>query len=463
MTQSNTVVDVRSTIQGQQFNFFRAAIVGWAFLIMAIEGYNMQVVGYAAPSIIKAWHLNKASFAWVFSIGLFGYLLGAIVLSNLSDRIGRKAVVVCGALLFGAFTIACARTSTLINLEILRFIAGAGLGVSIPTIIALTVEFAPTRARATTVGVTFIGYNAGAALGGFIAAKLMPVYGWQSAFYVGGFAPLVIGLVFVVALPESVGFLALKQARPDRVAAILAKIRPDMAFDRNARFVLREEKHPGLPVKRLFTDGRAMMTSLLWAAYIASLIGHQFMTSWLPTVLNSSGMSLSRAVMAAALFQAGGGVGAVLVCWCLDKRGITAVAASFGIATFLTIMVGFAGSSDALMMGIVFVNGICMLGGQVGLNALSGTIYPTYIRSTGAGWAFGVGRIGSILGPVMGGILISMNPSKALLFTYAAIPVLVCAGATFLLKRAAERFRVFMVEEEVVTPHGRTDHEVGAR
>ena len=159
------------------------------------------------------------------------------------------------------------------------------------------------------------------------------------------------------------------------------------------------------------------------------------MTRWLPTVLNNAGASLSRSVDAAAIFQAGGGVGGIVVCWFLDKRGINAVSAAFGIATLLTATVGSIGSANALMLAVVFANDICVLGGQIGLNAVSGTLYPTYIRSTGAGWAFGVGRIGSVLGPAAGGILISMNPPISLLFLCAALPILAGAGSTYLLGR----------------------------
>src|ERR1019366_3985157 len=245
---------------------------------------------------------------------------------------------------------------------------------------ALTAEYAPSRMRATAISVIFIGYNIGSAVGGFIAAKFIPAFGWPSVFYLGGIAPIVLSLILVFRLPESVRFLALKQRRPDRVAAILAKLTPGRTFAPGAQFVVREENQAGLPVKHLFTEGRAMMTSLLWLAFVASLFGHVFLTSWLPTVLESSGLSLANAVMAGALLQVGGGVGSLLIGWLLDKRGIIAILVAFAIATPLTVMIGFSGGSVALIMTLVFVLGICILGGQVGLNAVSGTIYPTYIR-----------------------------------------------------------------------------------
>jgi AAHS family 4-hydroxybenzoate transporter-like MFS transporter len=166
-----------------------------------------------------------------------------------------------------------------------------------------------------------------------------------------------------------------------------------------------------------------------------SLIGHYFLTSWLPTVLSGSGVSMAHAVMAGAVFQIGGSCGNLIVTRILDKRGIIAIAGAFALATPLTVLIGFTGASDALLMVTVFLAGACILGGQVGLNAVSGTVYPTYIRSTGTGWAFGVGRIGSIIGPVIGGYLINVLPTSSL-FVCAAIPSLCCAGAAYFLGRA---------------------------
>jgi MFS transporter, AAHS family, 4-hydroxybenzoate transporter len=436
MAQDTQSVDVAALIENRGLGRFQIVVLIWACVIMALEGYDMQVLAYAAPAIIKEWGVNKAYFGPVFGFGLFGYMLGATLLTSLSDRWGRKKLIIAGILLFGLFTFAAAYSSSLNQLLVLRFLAGFGLGASIPTVIALAAEYAPSHFRATTIGLMFIGYNIGAASGGFIAAKFIPSFGWPSVFLLGGIVPVLLAIILIFVLPESVRFLLLQHDRQDHIAAILSRLLPGETFDPGAPFVLREGTERGLPVKHLFTDGRAIMTSLLWLAFIASLMGHYFLTSWLPTVLVDTGVPLAHAVIAGALFQVGGGVGNLIVCRLLDKRGIVAIAVAFAIATPLTILIGAVGRSEILLMTLVFLNGACMLGGQVGLNAVSGSVYPTFIRSTGAGWAFGVGRIGSIVGPVIGGILISFNPPNLLLFTYAAIPVLFCTGATYLLGRA---------------------------
>jgi AAHS family 4-hydroxybenzoate transporter-like MFS transporter len=438
MAQSSLTVDVGDLIENRKTSGFQYMVIAWACAIMFIEGYDMQVVPFAAPAMIKAWHVNRAYFGPVFGFGLFGYMLGATILSNLGDKFGRKKLIVAGGLLFGAFTLASAFSATLRELLVLRFIAGIGLGASIPSAIALAAEYAPSRSRATTISVLFIGYNLGSTVGGLLAAHFIPIFGWPFVFQVGGIVPILLSLSLIFALPESVRFLALQKDQQPRVAAIARRLSPGVNFDPGTRFVLHEENRPGVPVKHLFTEGRALVTTMLWFAFISSLLGHTFLTSWLPTVLSGEGMSVSHAVTAGALLQFGGAFGSILIGWLLDKRGILTIAVAFAAAAPLTVFIGSGHISDTVLMIAVFLTGVGMLGGQVGLNAISGSIYPTYIRSTGAGWAFGVGRVGSILGPVIGGVLIGWGQPASLLFMYAAIPFVCCAGAAVLLSRAAE-------------------------
>lgn len=445
-------IDVASVIESQKASWFRISIVTMTSAIMLLEGYDGQVLAFAAPSIIKAWNVNRAYFGPIFGMSLFGYLLGATLLSSVADRVGRKKLILYGVLFFGFFNLVTVYAASLNVLLILRFLAGIGLGASIPGTIALTVEYFPARARATMIGVMFFGYTMGATMGGFIAARFIPEFGWQSVFYVGGLVPIALAIVLAFVLPESVRFLALTGKHPEKVAAILSKLRPDLTLTSETQYIVQEEKRPGNPVAQLFADGRSRMTLLLWFAYVTSLLGHYFLTSWLPTLLVGAGVPLAHAVITGGLLQGGGGVGTLALCWLMDRRGVSTVAISYAIAAPLIVLIAAAGHvSDWLLMGIVFSAGFCLIGGQGALNAISGTFYPTYIRSTGTGWALGIGRIGSILGPVVGGILISFNLPIAQLFFLAGAPPVCCAGAVYLIAKGPNQAEL-AAEPQSVAP-----------
>jgi MFS transporter, AAHS family, 4-hydroxybenzoate transporter len=428
-------IDAGRLIEEQKFGWFQATLMFWICAFMFIEGYDMQVVGYAAPVIIKAWHSDKAAFGVVFGAGLGGFMLGATLLGNLGDRFGRKRMIVAGSLLFGLFTLASAFAEDLTSLLTLRAIAGLGLGGSIPNAIALITEYAPARVRATRVGFMFIGYTTGSALGGVIAAQLMPNYGWQSVFVVGGVLPIILAAVLVFALPESVRFLMLKRGRTDLVFSLLRRLRPELDLRDGTAISMPDTKQNGPPVKQLFAGGRAAMTALLWLGFAANMVSLHFLTSWLPTVIADSGVPLTHAVIATALLQAGGAAGSLLVGVLLDRIGTLGIVAAFLVAAPCVASLGHVGTDETPLMALVAIAGMCIIGGQAGINALAGTLYPTHMRSTGTGWAFGIGRIGSILGPVIGGQLIAFGLPLGVLFVTAAAPILVSASALFFLGR----------------------------
>ena len=432
-------IDLGTLIEEQPRSPFSVAVAFWSCALMFVEGYDMQVMAYAAPAIVADWHIDRSTLGPVFGAGLFGYMLGATILSHLADRFGRKRVILAGFWIFGVFTLAAAVADSLLSLLVLRFVAGLGLGGSIPTAIALNAEYAPASRRATRIAMMFLGYTLGAAGGGVLVAALMPRFGWPVAFLIGGTAPLALSALLWRMLPESPRFLALRDASSERLAAIAAKLRPDLVLPDRPRFVVRETQETSPRFAHLFREGRAPLTLLLWAAFVTSFLGHHFLTSWLPTVLASDGLPLGDAVLAAALFQGGGAFGSIFIGRLVDRRGIPAIAAIFAVAAPLVALIGVPGMSEAVLMGAVFVAGVFVLGGQFGLNALAGTCYPTFIRSTGAGWALGIGRIGSILGPVIGGVLIAFGLSTWLLLICAAVPFLMCTGATVTLGRTTRK------------------------
>jgi MFS transporter, AAHS family, 4-hydroxybenzoate transporter len=428
-------IDVGMAIETQSGGSFSRLILILCCAAMVIEGYDVQVLAYAAPAIIRDWQIEQAYFGPVFGAALFGYLLGATLLSGVSDKIGRKKVIVLGNIFFGLLTVASAFARNIEFLLALRFLAGLGLGASIPSSIALAVEYAPELHRSFRVSILFVGYTLGGALGGILTAPLIVNFGWQSAFLADGFASLAVAVLLFFMLPESARFLAVLGGRERELASIMRRLRPDLAVDASSRFTVAEHgAEPGMPVKYLFTDGRALITSLLWTAFITSLMGHYFLTSWLPTVLNSNGVPLGHAVVAGSLIQGGGALGSLIVGRLMDRLGMIAIVTAFMISIPFVVLIGAFGMPEYLLMLVIFISGMSLLGGQVGLNALAGTIYPTFVRSSGAGLALGIGRVGSILGPIIGGLLIGMKLSMPALFICAALPAACCALAVLGLR-----------------------------
>ena len=315
-----------------------------------------------------------------------------------------------------------------------RFCAGFGLGGAIPTGIALAAEYMPARIRATTIGLMFVGYNVGAGLGGFIAAWTVVDFGWPSVFFIGGLAavPMLIGLVF--ALPESIRFLVVRGIAPERVDAIARWLRPEADYSAPRRYVVNEERRTNSPAT-LFTDGRAAITILLWLSFIMSFLGHYVITAWMPTVLTDDGLSIAEANRAMGSFQFGGAIGSFLIAFLLDRIGIKIVAITFVVTVPIVIALGVHSAYPLLIVNMI-LGGIAVLGGQIGLNALSGTLYPTYMRATGAGWGLGIGRFGSIMGPIIAGQLIGLGIARPMLLLITSIPFFFCALALFALNAA---------------------------
>src|SRR6516225_251699 len=245
-------------IETQSGGSFSRLILVLCCAAMVIEGYDVQVLAYAAPAIIHDWHIEQAYFGPVFGAALFGYLLGATLLSGVSDKIGRKKVIVLGNILFGLLTVASAFARNIEVLLALRFLAGLGLGASLPSSIAIAVEYAPELHRSFRVSILFIGYTLGGALGGILTAPLIVNFGWQSAFLADGFASLTLAVLLFFMLPESARFLAVVGGKERELASIMRKLRPDLSVDASSRFTVAEHTaEPGMPVKHLFTNGRA--------------------------------------------------------------------------------------------------------------------------------------------------------------------------------------------------------------
>jgi AAHS family 4-hydroxybenzoate transporter-like MFS transporter len=440
MTVSEAIaspVDVAEFIDQQPVGGFQIKLLLTCAAVLFLDGFDTTAIGYVAPSLAKEWALSKGALGPVFSAGLFGLMIGALTLGPLADRIGRKKIIIFSTLAFGIGTLATAFVQDVNTLLAIRFLTGLGLGGAMPNTVAMTSEFSPHRRRATMVMIMFCGFSAGAALGGLLAAVLIPQFGWRAVFVVGGAAPLLLVPILAVRLPESVRFLALTGRANARVAELLALINPKAIFAPGTAFVVHEPALAGMPVRHLFRDGRTLVTVLLWVVFFMSLLDLYFLANWLPTVLNDLGASVSTAAAIGSMLQVGGVVGVFALGSVIDRFAFRALALVYFIAVFAIGAIGQLGHSIVFVTMAIFAAGFCTVGGQTAANALAAGFYPTSVRSTGVGWALGIGRVGSIVGPLVGGALMTAKWSTGSVFMAAAIAAFCAALAAFSLSRLA--------------------------
>jgi len=436
-TPSAATIDVAEFIDKQPIGGFQIGVLLLCAAVLFLDGFDTQAVGYVAPALSHEWPLPRGALGWAFAAGLTGLMIGALTLGPVADRVGRKRIIIYSAIAFGAGTLATAFVPDMTWLLIIRFLTGLGLGGAMPNAVALTSEYSPQRRRATMVMIMFIGFSVGAALGGLLAAALIPSYGWRSVFVVGGIAPLLLAPLLAVLMPESIRFLTLHGGNSGDVAGLLARMAPSAGVDPRTRFAIHEPTLSGLPVKHLFGEGRGLATILFWIVFFMSLLDIYLLANWVPTIVNESGASVSAAALIGAMFQIGGVVGAFALGRFVDQFSFRAMALTYLLAAAAVTLIGLTSSTLALVTVAIFFGGFFVIGGQDAANALSAAYYPTMIRSTGVGWSLGIGRLGSIIGPTVGGIMLANQVSGRTLFLAAAIPALIACLASFALARAA--------------------------
>jgi MFS transporter, AAHS family, 4-hydroxybenzoate transporter len=383
-------------------------------LVAVVDGFDTQSIALVAPAIAAAWHVAPSRFGIVFGAGMFGSLVGALVFGICGDRFGRRPALIAAVALFSAATSITPFTASVPVLGLVRLITGFGLGGALPGIISVTSEYAPAKLRGTLVALMFCGFPLGAVIGGIISAGIIPAFGWVSVFYVGAAIPALLLPIIWAVLPESVRFLAMRQNRAG-VERVLERMRWPAQWDGALGSGLLEIRST---VASLFASGKALGTVLLWSTLFLSLLLTYFLINWMPIIARQNGIGMTAAVLAVAALNLGAIVGCLAIGRLCDLygRATIIIGCAFGLGAVAIALIGFSRQSVAVLLAVTFLAGVFSIGAQMCTIALCASFYETSLRATGVGWAIGIGRIGSIVGPVLGGVLIAAGMAAVSLF-----------------------------------------------
>jgi MFS transporter, AAHS family, 4-hydroxybenzoate transporter len=430
-------VNVQTFINEHPFSPFQWLIFGMCFVIVLLDGFDTAAIGFIAPSLVTEWQISRPALAPVLSAALFGLAAGALLSGPLSDKLGRRAMLLSSVLIFGVACLGSSFSADIGQLTALRFVTGLGLGAAMPNAVTMMSEFCPDTRRATLINLMFCGFPLGAAFGGFLAAWMIPHFGWRSVLMLGGIAPLVLSVLLIATLPESVRYMVAKARPVEKIRATLARISHDAM---NAGSFFMTEAAPSVQgqsgmrvvLSRQFVIGSIM----LWLTYFMGLVIFYASINWMPILLKESGLSPQRATLISALFPLGG-VGAVLCGVLMDKFNANRIiAACYALTAVSVYLIGQAAGNVGMLVVIVFLAGVLMNTAQSSMPALAAAFYPTQGRGTGVAWMLGIGRFGGIAGSFLVAELTRLHFSFGAIFATIAVAGLISAVA-LLIKQAA--------------------------
>jgi MFS transporter, AAHS family, 4-hydroxybenzoate transporter len=431
-----------AALENQRIGGLQLRVAALCTLVQICDGYDLNSVAWAVPSLIRAWHLAPHAFTTAFLWSSIGILVGALSAGPIGDRFGRRPLLLASLTIFGLASLLSAPADTVGMLSLWRFFTGIGIGGGFSGAAALTGDYAPQRLRATMIMATFTGAPIGGFVGGQIVALLLAPYGWQMIFILGGVFPLALVVVLAIWLPESPRFLARKQDLSPRHAALLQRL--DIAPTQSGPTDVAQ----GNPVALLFSQGYALQTVLLWIIFFCSLMNLFLFAYWMPTVLNLIGFTPSQAVFASSLRDFGAIFAVLYLGLAIDRIGPErTLALHYAAGAMFIALIALVALPYALLLVVTFFAGMTIIGSQTGANGTCGKLYPARMRTSGLGWALGIGRLGGIAAPALGGYLLSIGLAPTRIFLSACVFALIAAAAVALLAFRGSRMPVAGVEE----------------
>jgi AAHS family 4-hydroxybenzoate transporter-like MFS transporter len=432
-----TKIDINHVINNSKVSVFQLRVVALCIWISMLDGFNTQSIAFVAPALQEALSIESSSFGVVFSSALLGSGIGALSFGVLADKYGRKKLLILAVAIFSVMTLLCAKADSMTTLIIYRFLAGIGLGGALPNLITISSEYSPERLRSTFVVITIWGFPFGAIVGGIFSGNAIELYGWEIIFIAGGILPILTIPLLLLGMPESIRFLPYLKNSGEKISNILKKIAPEKTFNASDEYCISDPKKSGGNIRALFSKELCVMSILFSITYFMSLLLTFLLINWIPSLLNQAGLTIEDAVMGTVILNFAGIIGSFIFSRLIDSKGKPIFILAFGY--FLgAIAVGLIGQVEISywpLMICIFATGFFLLGPQMSLPGAITELYPTNIRSTGIGWIQFMGRAGSLLGPIIGGLLLSLGIGPSNLFNIGIIPAFVAAVSLFALTK----------------------------
>ena len=422
---------VKDLIDGQGMSNLQYSTIFVCFLMNILDGMDVLVISYCAPAIAKSWLVGPEALGAVFSAGLAGMTIGALFLAPFADTIGRKKMILISALLMGTSMMLTAWSQNVTQLMVLRFISGVGIGSMLASTTALTAEYSPDKSKDFWVSFVLAGYPVGAVLSGMVAAFVVPEYGWPMMFKIAGVASFVTFPLIYFFIAESISFYIKKQ--PKRALRNVNRILVKLAQEPLVQLPIMEQKTSSIPITKLINKEYKIPTLQLWLALFMAFGCLYFLISWIPKLAEATGLSMALAIYAGTVFNVGAFFGILTQGYFSSRFGLKKTVTLFFVATAILMAVFELFIGSTVLLFVFGLLGFCLQGGFVGLYAVAARLYPTAFRTTGLGWAIGMGRLGGVIGPALGGILIGIGLSMAANFMIFAVPALLAGVFTFYL------------------------------
>ncbi len=436
------LLDTDAVINTSRISRLQIVVGVLGALILYVDGFNTQVIGYIAPQIAKNWNIPRDVLGWILAADKVGLLIGYLFVAPLSGYFGHKRVSIGCIVLFGFLAFLTTTADNTVELFVLRLLTGIGLGGALPSGVALTGEYFPKHRRSTSITFIYCGLSFGQLSAGEVSNAVLQPFGWQAALWVGGALALLLAALLAAILPESLEYLVNRGGKPEAAARILQRIDPALSIPKQTRLVAGERSGAKLTIwqllPQLFQAHRTFGTLVIWLALGMNLTVNTSLQVWLTKILVDAGFDQHIAIIATEASFAAGIVGAFIIGPLMDRFGPYRVMSSlFVVGALFSVFLGLSLSwtAAALIAAASFGSGFCTSGVQKGGNALSIYFYPTALRSTGLGWGLGIGRIGAIIGPLAVGYLLTAGWSSAAVFCAMAAPMLVGAAAIVAMGR----------------------------